>query len=216
MGAIILTTKQRSFQERVSAGPELAALSERFIDAARLLELSSPAALMPANGAPFRRPAELELRATVSAAHRAGMVHRLRPFALSDEPLFVPRYLNATRRENSGQVLEAATLMIRDAFLVRKSGIALKANTPSRQVEFERQWQDYANAYEYHQDTSKREKLAAELGNQVAAEFVFLWGLLAKVRTVLAMRGLALLMAGRADAFEVDLTEVDLDARPAA
>ena len=216
MGTIVLATKGESFEEAVTASETLVELSKQFIASARLLELSAPEGLA-GGGNVFKRPAETDLRALVSAAQRAGMLHTLRPFVLSEEPLFVPKYLGAIRRENTGEVVQAATMVIRNAFLVRDSTISLEANTASGRVEFERQWQDYANAYEYHQSRAKREKLERELGpNKAMAEFVFIFAALMKVKTVLSMRGLATMMAGDADRFEIDVREVDLAAKPAA
>lgn len=200
----------------MTASETLVALSKQFLGSARLLELSAPEGLACGSGV-FKRPAETDLRALVTAAQRAGMLHTLRPFVLSEEPLFLPKYLGAIRRENTGEVVRAATMVIRNAFLVRDSTISLEANTASGRVEFERQWQDYANAYEYHQSQAKREKLERELGpNNAMAEFVFIFAGLMKVKTVLSMRGLAAMMAGDADRFEIDVREVDLAAKPAA
>ncbi len=209
MGELIVHTDHEDFRAPLQASEDLATLARDFMHAARLLELSTPEGLLPKGPSVFRRPFDEQIGMVASSVQHAGMLHRLRPFALSDEPLFVPKILSLARRDNPGPVMKAASTVMRDVFLLRHTPFALKANTQSGWVEFERHWQDYANGYEYHQSAEKRARLEAELGpNKGMASMVFMFGGMAKVKAVLSMRGLAKVFTGEAETFGLDMRDI--------
>jgi hypothetical protein len=188
----------------IKVSPELAALAERFLLEADGLAQVSPPNFNVGMHWEFEPVPKMSFNVSATPAECAAMVHKLRPFVLAKEPLFVPTFLNRFKEENRTDHAQAAAKTMRDMFLVRT--LPFSVATQDGEVDFEKLWQLYANAFEYHRDEKQKLELEARFAaGRAGAEFLFWAGVSTKAKAVLDMRGFAAVLAGKKTRFQVTI-----------
>lgn len=197
-GRLIIRTQKQELGSDISASKELAALSEKFLAEAVALREVCPdkIAVKTTLGLDEATNSKAVHHTTKSA--RNGVLHAIRPFVLNREQLYVPKYLKAFSRENRERQAGDAAKFLLDHFLLRHA--PFKICIEDRKLDLDQQWQNYANAYEYHRDQKK-----SWLGPpQQMEELIFWWGVMEKVKTILSAHGLAASLCGRVPSFTLD------------
>lgn len=208
-GSFKIIGANRHVEFSVSASNDLTALSQEFFEeAVKLREACATGSSMKITAnLNFSDPGGGAVVHEAERAQRNGVLHALRPFVLQKrERLFVPSFLNAFRKENPDPRATWLADHMRDAFLLRQAPFQLATNSVT--LQFEQQWQHYANAFEYHRDTEKRQAIEAAFSPlPPMAEFVFWWGVSQKAQTVIAVGGFAAALSGQVPSFTLKMAD---------
>lgn len=127
----------------------------------RLLEVQ-----LARDGVPFRysfliHEGQLEVTEyDVPSSHNlSAMLHRLRPFILTKEPASYDRVTGAIKRAVPHEYIRKLLKQERELYDGRRNQALVKLTSNDVLLNSEEVLKDWLNAYEYHQDPGKREKL---------------------------------------------------------